>query len=194
MRWLAAIVVFGAVGVIAAVIFSGGTTEIDQADVYGSDRHLTTWEDLATNRNIDYMAVYGTDNPVFVGAPAVVSATQLEAYGSDRHLSTWQDLATNRNIDYTAVYGTDNPVFVRAEAKDTGEYMATYGTDNPAFVQEAKDTGEYMATYGTDNPVFVETVTEVVTPMFGPNQGPGSNSLAPTMPETAEHPYADFFG
>jgi hypothetical protein len=30
--------------------------------------------------------------------------------------------------------------------------------------------------------------------VFGPNEGPGSNSLAATMPEAAEHPYADFFG
>ncbi|MBT8239933.1 MAG: hypothetical protein KJN63_01750 [Acidimicrobiia bacterium] len=102
MRWLAVILVLGAIGLAGVlVVQSYSTTEIDQARVN-------------------------------------VTATQ--------HLAQLADL-------------TADPIAV--------DYMELYGTDNPVFVAEQ---------------------------MFGPNEGPGSNSLAATMPEAAEHPYADFFG
>ncbi len=237
MRWLAAIVVLGAFGVMAAVLFTGGdnATEIAQVEELGSDRHLATLADLTTGQvATSYMATYGTDNPTFVTAAA-------PALGSDRHLATLADQSAAHTVNYMALYGTDNPVFVQATtaapatpdtsdlgfsavqattaapvfpdspdlgfsnvqttttapalgsdrhlatladqsagAIATGEYMALYGTDNPVFVGPAPaatvsavpgtsdlgfsavpNTSDNMAMYGTDNPVFVEPAPEL---------------------------------
>lgn len=107
MRWLAVILVLGAIGLAGVlVVQSYSTTEIDRAN---------------------YMELYGTDNPVFV---------QAETYGSDRNLSTSEDLTTGRAIDYMEMYGTDNPVSVQ-EGLGGVSYMEMYGTDNPVRVQPA---------------------------------------------------------
>jgi hypothetical protein len=162
MRWLAVILVLGAVGVVAALTI-GSDNAVDQADVNGSDRPPATLENLGAEQTaVDYMATYGTDNPVFVQTVPMFGPN--EGPGSN-------SLAQARPY--------------------------------------AAPSSEYMDLYGTDNPVFVQTV-----PMFGPNEGPGSNSLAPARPyvaltseymelygtdnpvfvQAAEHPYADFFG
>jgi hypothetical protein len=102
MRWLAAIIVLGATGILAAVLFTGGDNATETAQVEA---------DLVA---IDYMELYGTDNPVFVQ-------------------TTTADLVA---IDYMELYGTDNPVFVQTTTADLVaiDYMELYGTDNPVFV------------------------------------------------------------
>jgi hypothetical protein len=162
MRWLAAIIVFGAAGVLAAVVFIGGDNATETAQVEA---------DLVA---IDYMATYGTDNPVFVAA-----TDYMELYGTDNPVFV-------QATDYMATYGTDNPVFVRATDEflgtvgtvDTGQYLELYGTDNPVFVQAttagrvATDNSvfvaanDYMGLYGTDNPVFVPAATSADTGEF----------------------------
>jgi hypothetical protein len=134
MRWLAAIVVLGAVGVLAAVLFSGSDTAIETAQVevshstnqgpgstslaavpwapatvYGSDRHFGAMADLSIDAavTVDLMETVGTDNPVFVAASA-------PALGSDRHLSTLAEQSAASTVNYMELYGTDNPVFVQA--------------------------------------------------------------------------------
>ncbi len=59
------------------------------------------------------MAVYGTDNPVFVAASA-------PTFGSDRHLITLADQSAAHTVDFMTLYGTDNPVFVQAVTSFTG--------------------------------------------------------------------------
>jgi hypothetical protein len=114
MRWLAAVVLLAGAGVLTAVLVRGDNPDPAQ---------------------VDYLEVYGTDNPTFV---------EGNAPGSVEIVAT---------VDYMEVYGTDNPVFVPAGADvaDTGEFMRLYGTDNPTFVEPS-----YMELYGTDNPTFVE--------------------------------------
>lgn len=109
MRWLAAIVVLAAAGALAAVLFTGGdnATEIAQVEELGSDRHLATMADLTFDQvELNYMEVYGTDNPTFITAT-------VPALGSDRHLATTADLTADQvEVDYMELYGTDNPTFV----------------------------------------------------------------------------------
>jgi len=113
MRWLAAVLLLGVAGVLTAALLRS---------------------DNADQTPVDYMQVYGTDNPAFVEGSA--------------------DPGTVEIVDYMRLYGTDNPVFVtEAEGPvDAGEYLRLYGTDNPVFTPEPS----YMELYGTDNPVFVE--------------------------------------
>ncbi len=54
------------------------------------------------------MALYGTDNPVFVPGAAAANST---FHG-----------------EYMRLYGTDNPTFVEIDP------MQEYGTDNPAHL------------------------------------------------------------
>jgi hypothetical protein len=146
MRWLAAIIILGAAGIVAAVLVSNGT-ETDEAPV-------------------DYMQMYGTDNPTFVDGSAGPGTITIVAPDSS----------------YMDVYGTDNPVFVselsglpatdlarHPEAVVTDDYMTLYGTDNPTFVDESAGLGtitivapdsSYMDEYGTDNPVLVVPTIE----------------------------------
>jgi hypothetical protein len=161
MRWLAAIVVFGAAGVLAAVLITGGDNASETSQVE-ADRFAT-----------DFMATYGTDNPVFVAAtgpmatygtdnPVFVAATEpMATYGTDNPVfvqpATFADtgelvgtLGTVDTGQYLERYGTDNPVFVAPAGS-----VATYGADNPAFVAAT----DFMARYGTDNPVFVQAAT-----------------------------------
>ncbi|HEY5662941.1 MAG TPA: hypothetical protein VIS05_02770 [Ilumatobacter sp.] len=120
MRWLAAVVLLAAAGVVTTVIVMN-SDEADEAPV-------------------DYMQMYGTDNPTFVddlpGPRSMVIAPP------ERSLME--------------LYGTDNPTFVErlpgAGEQDTGEYLRMYGTDNPEFLPEPS----FMDKYGTDNPTFVE--------------------------------------
>ncbi len=120
MRWLAAIVVLGAIGVLAAVLFNGSDNAIE-TDQVGYDRHLATMADLTIDPiTVDYMATYGTDNPAFV----IVTPT----LGSDRHLSAL----------------ANQP----ASVVDTGQYMELYGTDNPVFVQAAPEVTTAWPTEG----------------------------------------------
>ena len=88
MRWLAAIIVLGAAGVLAAVLVTGGgdeAVEITQVEVLGSDRHLATMADMRADLvDVNYMERYGTDNPVFVEpAPEATPAPPTEGPGSN---------------------------------------------------------------------------------------------------------------
>jgi hypothetical protein len=153
IRWLAAIVVLGAVGGIAAMLLSTSSeteeapTAVDYLEVYGTDNPVILNEDAVAGSTeivgtIDNMELYGTDNPVFVE-----EAPLMEQYGTDNPVFV-------PAIPYMELYGTDNPVFV-----EEAPLMEQYGTDNPVFVEEAEVTepvytGEYFELYGTDNPVF----------------------------------------
>ena len=127
IRWIAAIVVLGAVGGLAAMILTSDDTA----------------EDVTT---VDFMEIYGTDNPEILDADAVPRSIQIVG-----------------SVDYLDRYGTDNPVFVETEAEveDTVDYMEVYGTDNPEIldadaVPRSIEIVDYLALYGTDNPEFVE--------------------------------------
>ncbi len=102
MRWLAAIIVLGAAGVLAAVLFTGGDNATETAQV----------EVLAP----DYMDLYGTDNPVFVQATTAgrVAPDYMALYGTDNPVFVQATTAGRVATDYMALYGTDNPVFVQA--------------------------------------------------------------------------------
>ncbi len=152
MRWLAAIVVLGAAGMLAAQFLSSSDTEQVPAEdymaTYGTDNPVIVQEGAVAGTveivgTPNFMTTYGTDNPVFVG-----EAQYMELYGTDNPVFVTE-------TPYMELYGTDNPVFV-GEA----QFMELYGTDNPVFVPGTVptytvDTGEYMELYGTDNPVFV---------------------------------------
>ena len=139
MRWLAAIVLLGGAGVLAAVLLSDSGTD--------------------TQTPVDYMEVYGTDNPTFVEGSVGPGTVQI--------------IAPERS--YMELYGTDNPVLIPDAVEfvvvdlpsgqfwieatvdaEAGEYMRLYGTDNPVFPPEPS----YMDQFGTDNPVFVEPTFE----------------------------------
>ena len=116
MRWLAAILLLGAAGVVAAVVLTSG----DETD------------------DVDYMQMYGTDNPTFVEGTAGPGTVEIVAPDSS----------------FFEMYGTDNPVIVPGAPGPNfvaEDYMALYGTDNPDFLPEPS----YMDLYGTDNPTFV---------------------------------------
>ncbi len=107
MRWLVALVVIAiGAGVATWYVTQGdGTDYVERAT--GSDRHLTTAAELTPAQVVvDYMDLYGTDNPTF---PMVWVREQ----GSDRHLGAVHDLRPEWiAVDYMEVYGTDNPTFV----------------------------------------------------------------------------------
>jgi hypothetical protein len=121
MRWLTAIVLLlGAAGLITAMVLRG-----DNAD--------------QTQDPVDYMQMYGTDNPAFVEGSSGPGTVEI--------------LAPAR--PFMELYGTDNPVFVPqadVDPVDTGEFMRLYGTDNPEFLPEPSP----MELYGTDNPTIIE--------------------------------------
>ena len=177
MRWLAAIVVLGAAGVLAALLLTGGddATETETAQVETGQVATQAEADLGA---IDYMATYGTDNPVFL-----VANDYMATYGTDNPVFVVAN-------DYMELYGTDNPVLVRAATfadsdeflgtfgtVDTGRYLELYGTDNPVFVRAVTADlvanpifvapNDYLELYGTDNPVFVPEAAVVDTPDTG---------------------------
>ena len=113
MRWMAAILLLGAAGVVAAVLLIGsGDAESD-----------------------DYMQLYGTDNPVFIegSEPGIVEiyapdASSFEMYGTDNPVIVPGAPGPNFVAeDYMALYGTDNPDFLPEPS-----FMELYGTDNPS--------------------------------------------------------------
>lgn len=142
MRWLAAILLLGAAGVLTALLLQGvqgneaDETPVDYMETYGTDNAVInpnaaepgTIEIVAAE---DYMALYGTDNAV------IVPATDVADYRE--HLR--------------ALYGADTVVLVPVTGVD--DFMALYGTDNPVFAPEPT----LMDLYGTDNPVFVPETT-----------------------------------
>lgn len=118
LRWFVAVLLLGAAGLVTAMVVT--ITGDEQAPV-------------------DYMQMYGTDNPTFVEGSSDARTVVI----------------TPAQRPYMELYGTDNPVFVPQTEDvdpDTGEYMRLYGTDNPEFGPEPS----YMDLYGTDNPEFVE--------------------------------------
>ncbi len=119
MRWLAAFLLLGAAGVVAAVILTSGDdaaetpaqTEADLMEIYGTDNPTFVVGSSGPGivqiaPAVDYMAEYGTDNPVFVPGAAEANST---FHG-----------------EYMRLYGTDNPEIV------VPSYMDQFGTDNPS--------------------------------------------------------------
>ena len=117
MRWIAAIIVLGAVGLLAVLAINSdvevarsdgsdyttvgatpwATTEVTQADVYGSDRHLGTWADLGAGRAFQ------------------VSGT------ASRHLAPLEQMALSRSPWTTwRPTGPTTPAFQREWAPPTG--------------------------------------------------------------------------
>ena len=152
IRWVAAIVLVGAVGGIAAMLLSSSETDVaptavDYMEIYGTDNPVILQDDAVAGTveivgTVDYMELYGTDNPAFVET----TPRLMELYGTDNPEFV-------EGAPYMELYGTDNPAFV-----EDAEFMELYGTDNPEFVEEADVavyTGEYFELYGTDNPAFV---------------------------------------
>jgi hypothetical protein len=172
MRWLAAIVLLGAAGVVTAVLVrSDDATETpdDYMEAYGTDNPTFVPEAAGPGTvdivaTVDYMELYGTDNPVFVPEAAVAdnvnAGDYMRLYGTDNPVFV-PEAAGPGTVDIVGavppssmeLYGTDNPVFVPgasvADNVNAGDYMRLYGTDNPAFVPDPS----YMELYGTDNPV-----------------------------------------
>ena len=161
MRWLAAIVLLGGAGVLAAVLLSDSGTD--------------------TETPVDYMEVYGTDNPTFVEGSVGPGTVQI--------------IAPERS--YMELYGTDNPVLIPDAVElvvvdlpsgqfwieatvdaEAGEYMRLYGTDNPVFPSEPS----LMDKYGTDNPIIVESM------MFEGNMTQLPEGVSPDGTVWADHP------
>ncbi len=136
IRWLAAFVMVGLVGVVF---------------------FFTQTED-----NLTPMEQYGTDNAVVVDADAVprsvvvtgsvdaIADAAFEEFELTRAANLYEDAVGAGGVDYLERYGTDNPVIVGGEATpDAADTMDVYGTDNPVLVD-----GTWMERYGTDNPDF----------------------------------------
>ena len=116
MRWLAAILLLGAAGGVSAAILSGddaveapAEATVDLMIRDGSDNETFVENALPPGTRVihtmDYMALYGTDNPVFVPGAAEANST---FHG-----------------EYMRLYGTDNPSFPVIDP------MFKYGTVNP---------------------------------------------------------------
>jgi hypothetical protein len=139
IRWLAAIVMVGLVGVAF---------------------FLTQTEDIFT---MDPMEQYGTDNAVVVDADAVprsvvvtgsdqaIADAAYDQFELTRSANLYEDaVGVGGSVDYLERYGTDNPVIVGGETTpDPVDTMDFYGTDNPVPVDRT-----WMDRYGTDNPDF----------------------------------------
>ncbi|MBT8239932.1 MAG: hypothetical protein KJN63_01745 [Acidimicrobiia bacterium] len=262
MRWLAVILVLGAIGLAGVlVVQSYSTTEIDQARVdvtarrhlaqleqMGADtqmgatarlhlegleslaalptqaaaarqldvtasRHLAQLEQMGAEQiAVDYMATYGTDNPVLV--QTVPMFGPYEGPGSNSLALPRPEVAPTS--EYMDLYGTDNPVFVQAEGFGV-EYTDMYGTEGLVFVQPESFGVEYTDMYGTESLVFVQpdlagAAFRAMEPSWQPNHGMLEQILDPIgaaframepswQPNyelldqiIVEHPYADFYG
>ncbi len=107
--------------------FSNVQAPTTPTPVLGSDRHLSTLAggSAAAIATGEYLELYGTDNPSFVG-PAPAAPVMAVPDTSDLGYSAVDlgfaapassDLgysAVPSSSDYMALYGTDNPVFVEA--------------------------------------------------------------------------------
>ena len=221
MRWLAAIIVLGALAVGAAILTTDGDgTTVEQAEVSST-----------ASQHLEQLEVLGTDG---VGATArghvaqlerlATVPTQAEVYGSDRHLGTLSELGSGRlayqvdgtasrhleqlesmaagqvAVDYMVTYGTDNPVFItRTPYADTGEFL---GIDTIGVPQRnLTDTGEFLGidTITITQPEFVDTGEflgggyDVVPPKLSHDMRLYGTDNPVFVEETA-HPYADFYG
>ena len=139
IRWLAAIVMVGLVGVAFFVI--------QGEDIFA----------------MDPMEQYGTDNAVVVDADAVPGAVVVTGSVDRIADAAYDQFEVNRStnlyetavgvggaVDYLERYGTDNPVILGGEiTPDPVDTMDLYGTDNPVPVGRT-----WLEQYGTDNPDF----------------------------------------
>lgn len=139
IRWLAAIVMVGLVGVAFFVIQSEDIFAMDPMEQYGTDNGVV----------VDANAVPGS--VVVTGSVDQIADAAYDQFEVTRFTNLYEAaVGVGGAVEYLERYGTDNPVIVGGETTpDPVDTMGVYGTDNPVLVD-----GTWMERYGTDNPDF----------------------------------------
>ena len=136
IRWLAAILVVGLMGVVFLV--TQDTPTMDPMEQYGTDNVVV----------VDADAVPGS--VVVTGSVDAIADAAYAEFETTRFTNLYEVAVGGGAVDYLERYGTDNPVLVGGETTpDPVDTMDLYGTDNPVLVD-----GTWLDQYGTDNPDF----------------------------------------